>query len=257
MTRANTLTGRVRPWDRPPLAGSQEAGVPGQWPQRGAARPLVHHRLPRTAPSSHTPKPPMWSDRGAGRTADRGASRTSQQPGCGARGRPQTPLPCPVPGWALTTTPAARTAAPPEGGTRPGRHDWLRSGCKDAAWTCAHRYTRRTRAAAPAHRRGRTCRLYTCRGPSTPCRPRRCREGGTRCCYLQAQGKQTGRRVTGSRRPRVPTEVGIALREGHKVARGGWTSAATRSRRRQRVLGRAPSPAPCTAPAPTPPLGHY
>lgn len=57
----------------------------------------------------------------------------------------------------------------------------------DTGWSRAHRYTRRTPAAAPAHRRARTCRPCTCPGPGTPCRPRRFPEGGTHCCYLRAR----------------------------------------------------------------------
>lgn len=179
----------------------------------GAARTLLH---PRAQP--HPPLPPLSLPLGLNVEQE---ARRQATGGSHGQVSDQTRS------WRAPPEPAAPPRPRlgshhhrgPAGG--PGRHDRLRSVCKDTARTCTHRYTRRTPAAAPAHRRGHTSHLYTCRDPSTLCRLRRCRAGDTHCCYLQARGKHTGRRESrGSSRPRVPTEVGTALHKGHKVARG-------------------------------------
>lgn len=147
-------------------------------------------------------------------------SHTRQAPGSESGELSQTTLPFPDPGCVLTTTPASSEQPVLLGHPREGQGladtDRLPSCCKDAARTCAHRYTRRTPAAAPAHRRGRTSHLYTCRGPSTPCHLQHCQEGGTHCCYLEARSKHTGHRESHGQqsyrgRPLILTNISTTL----------------------------------------------
>ena len=147
-------------------------------------------------------------------------SHTRQVPGSESGELSQTTLPFPNPGCILTTAPASSEQpvllGPPREGQGLADTDCLPSCCKDAARTCAHRYTHRTPAAAPAHRRERTSRLYTCRDPSTPCHLQHCQEGGTHCCYLEARSKHTGHHGSHGQqsyrgRPLILTNVSTTL----------------------------------------------